>query len=72
MKMLFGTTESQAVCKWNIFFGLIYDFLGPKLKITGLRSSQRGMFHQSEIPEFEILEFSNYYQVTEVKRKRFK
>ena len=38
IKMLFGTTEGHRVCKWNIFFGFICDFLGPKLKVTRLRS----------------------------------
>lgn len=63
--MLFGTTEGQAVYMWNIFFGFVYDFLEPKLKIS-LRSPRLGaVSHQSEIPKFEILEFSNYYQVTD-------
>ena len=30
MKMLFGTTEVQRVCNWNVFFGFSCNFLEPK------------------------------------------
>lgn len=70
MKMLFGTTVGQRVCKRNIFFGFSCNFLESKESIESginnpsLRISCNIMSHQSEIL---YLKFSNYYQVTKIK-----
>lgn len=66
MKMLFGTTKGQRVCKWIIFFGFSCNFLELKEWIESEKQQTFDehnlyMSHQSDIPIFEILELLPSY-----------
>jgi len=67
MKMLFGTTKGERVCKWNIFFGFICYFHGLNkwIETENNKPSLATACICLIKARFLYLKFSSYYQATE-------